>query len=224
MKARTSVGLDKTLGGSLQFYEQRSVQLPYYYRKLQKYLSFFADRKCVLELGSGQGDFLYLMKKAGIAAEGIDLDSDCVAICKKHAFKIRRQDAIAAVTKLASHYDGIFCSNIVEHLNTPQLVELFDQIAAKLPQGGKLGINTANPQALGIHADSFWNDITHVRMYPAALLSAMLQERGFEILVAGPDEDTRDQSLHRVMLRGLRSVLFGNYFGPPEICVIGIKK
>jgi SAM-dependent methyltransferase len=211
-------------GGALQFYEERKNQLPYYYRKLEKYLEFFKDRKGVLELGCGQGDFLYLMKEAGVHAEGVDLDPSCVKSCVTRGLKVRRQDALIAVGHLGKSLDAVFCSNVVEHLSTLQLESLFDRIAEELPAGGKLGINTANPEALGIHADSFWRDLTHVRMYPASLLRSMLEARGFEILVADADEDTRSQLLPVVIARMLRTAIFGNFFGPPEICVIGIKK
>jgi SAM-dependent methyltransferase len=208
----------------LGFYDDRRILFPGYYQKIGKFLDFFGDRKELLELGCGYGDFLKLLGERKVRGEGVDLDAASVARCRQEGLRVRKGDALKFLRQGAVRFDAIFCSNVVEHLTPESLLELLDLAAARLPQGGKLGICTANPQCLGIHADSFWRDLTHVRFYPLSLLSQLLEERGFKLIAAAPDEDTRPRSLLRNLLRRFRTLLVGNYFGPPEIYILAERR
>jgi SAM-dependent methyltransferase len=209
---------------ALEFYQRREADFPLLYRKIKKHLSFFADRKAILELGCGEGDFLELARRKGLKAEGIDLDPGCAEACRGRGLKAKAQDAVKALAASRGRHDAVFCSNVVEHLEPKALCALFDAAARSLPKGGKLGLNTANPRALGIHADAFWHDLTHVRLYPAPLLRSLLEARGFEVTAAGPDEDTRRQSPLLGLARLLRRALLGDFYGPPEIYVMAVKR
>ena len=55
----------------------------YVARSQEFYLSRFRDCRRVVDLGCGRGEFLELMRKEGIEAEGVDLDADAVAACKE---------------------------------------------------------------------------------------------------------------------------------------------
>ncbi len=54
-------------------------------------------------------------------------------------------------------------------------------IFQKLRPGGLIAIETPNPANLLMASHYFWNDPTHVRPLPEALLTFMLQYAGFSI-------------------------------------------
>ena len=208
----------------MTYYENRRAGNPYFYRKLEKYLAFFAGSRRLLELGCGQGDFLELCGRQGIRAEGVDLDAEAVKGCRARGLNVREQDATRALKTLKGRTDAVFCSNVLEHLDPADLEALLDAAAAALQRGGKFAASTANPKSLGVLAGPFWEDATHRRLYPPALLRQLLEARGFEVLISGEDEDTRSQAWYRVAIRAIRRLLVGPFFGPPETALMAVKR
>jgi O-antigen chain-terminating methyltransferase len=195
-------------------------------KKDDKFLKFFKDREIVLDLGCGDGRFLSLLNRKGILGYGVDSDKEAAKAARARVnppYFIYHGEILKFLGRTGEKFDGVFCSNVIEHLSPQELRTLFSLIAENMPPGGKLALTTANPQCLGILADSFWRDITHIRLYPTSLLVELLQTAGFKILKAGPDEDTRSQAPWRRALRAFRTLLIGNYFGTPEIYIMAVK-
>lgn len=192
-------------------------------QKHKKFLEFFRGKTSLLEIGCAYGEFLISARPYRLSLTGADLNRDAVAYCRRLGFIIYEGN-ILDFLPLAASFDAIYCSNVIEHLSPSDLKKLLTLIALNLSQGGKLGLSTANPQCLGILADSFWRDITHQRLYPLSLLCELLKKRGFRIVEAGPDEDTRPQSMPRKLLRRFRTWLIGDYFGAPEIYIFAVKE
>jgi len=192
--------------------------------KLKGYLRFFQGSRLVVEPGCGRGEFLALLKGQGVPGLGLELDPANARACRALGAKVLQGDALKLLAKQKpGSFDGFFCSNLVEHL-PPQAFERFlDLACGRLAKGGKLVLVTANPRCLGIHADSFWHDITHQRFYPLPLLCRLLEERGMQVVEAQADERLRPQTPHRRLVRALRTALIGDYFGPPEIYIAAVK-
>ncbi len=74
--------------------------------------------------------------------------------------------------------DGIFCSQVVEHLPPERLPEMIRLCASRLERGGVIAIETPNPECLAIFATHFYLDPTHTRPVPSALLAFYLEEFG----------------------------------------------
>ena len=144
------------------------------------YLPYFQGRSRVLDLGSGRGEFLALMKQNGVGARGVDNDAESVALCRGKGLEVEQADLFAHLATLADEsLDGVFSSQVVEHLPPARLPELVALIAQKLEPGGVVAIETPNPECLAIFATNFYLDPTHVRPVPAALLHFYLDESGF---------------------------------------------
>ena len=143
------------------------------------YLQDFIGRQSVLDIGCGRGEFLEAMRDAGVAASGIDLSEESVAMCRAKGLNAEVADLFVYLNDLPeASLDGIFCSQVVEHLAPERLPEMIKLCATRLSRGGVIAIETPNPECLAIFATHFYLDPTHTRPVPAALLSFYMEEFG----------------------------------------------
>jgi 2-polyprenyl-3-methyl-5-hydroxy-6-metoxy-1,4-benzoquinol methylase len=155
-----------------------------YVREKQRfYLPFFQGRRAVLDAGCGRGEFLELMREAGVPARGIELDAEAVEACRARGLEAQAGDLFAYLAALEDGaLDGIFSAQVVEHLPPQRLPEFARLAAAKLAPGGLLALETPNPECLAIFATHFYLDPTHQRPIPAGLLSFYLEEAGMGLI------------------------------------------
>ena len=143
------------------------------------YLDDFRAAAPVLDIGCGRGEFLTLLRDAGIEARGIDVDSEMVTHCREQGLEVEQADAL---THLASLEDdslgGIFCAHVLEHLSPPALFRLLELAVAKLRPGGVFAAETPNPLSL-IALANFSADLSHDRPLHPATLSFLARQAGF---------------------------------------------
>jgi O-antigen chain-terminating methyltransferase len=145
----------------------------------QVYVPYFAGRARVLDLGCGRGEFLELLRAAGVDARGIDLSAESVARCKAKGLDAEEADLFGYLaSQPEASLGGIFCAQVVEHLPPERLPELIQLAARGLEPGGVIAIETPNPECLAIFATHFYLDPTHTRPVPYALLVFYLEEFG----------------------------------------------
>jgi 2-polyprenyl-3-methyl-5-hydroxy-6-metoxy-1,4-benzoquinol methylase len=149
----------------------------------QFYRPLFEGRSQVLDIGCGRGEFLELMRDAGVAARGIDLAGESVAECRAKGLQADRADLFEYLAALPpASLDGIYCGQVVEHLAPERLPEFVKLAAESLERGGVLAIETPNPECLAIFATHFYLDPTHTRPVPHPLLAFYLEEFGFGLI------------------------------------------
>jgi O-antigen chain-terminating methyltransferase len=164
----------------LKFAEKFRGPETYVKQSQQRYAAFFAGCRSMLDLGCGRGEFLELMREVGIPARGIEQSAESVAICRHKGLEAAQADLFAHLDSLAdASLDGIFCSQVVEHLPPERLPELIALAHRKLARGGRIAIETPNPECLAIFATHFYLDPTHTRPIPPALLAFYIEEAGF---------------------------------------------
>lgn len=148
---------------------------------LSRYVEAFKGRTRVLDFGCGRGEFLQLLKDAGIGAYGVDLDEGMVEAAKQRGVDAVVADGLAHLAELEDgQLDGLFSSQVAEHLTTAQLMRLIDLASRKVRAGGLVVIETPNPESLFIFHAFFYVDLTHVRpIHPEAMRWA-LEAHGFE--------------------------------------------
>jgi 2-polyprenyl-3-methyl-5-hydroxy-6-metoxy-1,4-benzoquinol methylase len=152
----------------------------YVRRGLEFYVPHFAGRTAVLDIGCGRGEFLELMREKGVAARGIDLSAESVNLCRAKGLAAETADLFAYLRETpAGSLDGIFCSQVVEHLPPGRLPEFVALTREVLSRDGLLAIETPNPECLAIFATHFYLDPTHYRPVPSGLLAFYLEEAGF---------------------------------------------
>ena len=187
----------------------------------QAYLPFFTGRREVLDMGCGRGEFLELMRDAGVAARGIDLSRESVDYCRSKGLQAETADLFAYLADLAeASLDGIFSAQVVEHLTPERLPEMVRLAASRLERGGVLAIETPNPACLAIFASHFYLDPTHVRPVPHALLGFYMEEfgmGGIEVLERSPAIESMPE------LASLPEDFRGAFFGGLDYAIIGKK-
>ena len=133
----------------------------------------------MLDIGCGRGEFLELMHGMGVRARGIDLGEESIAQCLAKGLDAEVADMFAYLAaQPEGEFDGIFCSQVVEHLEPARLPELIRLCARALRRGGVLAIETPNPECLAIFATYFYLDPTHTRPVPHSLAAFYMEEAG----------------------------------------------
>ena len=178
--AREEAGTAQLLGFDYGRFAERFRGTEEYVKAGQQfYLPYFRACRNVLDIGCGRGEFLEMMKSAGVPAKGIDLSRESVDTCLHKALDAEVADLFVYLENLPeASLDGIFCSQVVEHLPAERLPEMIRLCATRLQRNGVLAIETPNPECLAIFATHFYLDPTHTRPVPHALLVFYLEEFG----------------------------------------------
>jgi O-antigen chain-terminating methyltransferase len=145
-------------------------------RYVRKFLGAVGE---VLDVGCGRGEFLEAARAAGIQARGVELNAECVALCRNKGLEVEQADLFTYLAGLPDQFlGGVYCSQVVEHLSPAAVARFVDLAVRKLRPGAWIAIETPNPECLAIFATHFYIDPTHVRPVPAALLRYYLMEAG----------------------------------------------
>jgi SAM-dependent methyltransferase len=142
-------------------------------RELQRpYLDLIGDRRPVLDVGSGRGEFIDLLAEAGIPAVGIDLDPGMVERGRQKGHDVQLGDAVSFLaTSDEPSYGAIFASHVIEHLTYEELVRFFELARKRLLPDGLLIAETVNPHSLSAFK-TFWTDPTHnAPLFPEVTLA-----------------------------------------------------
>ena len=143
------------------------------------YLEDFRDHGPVLDLGCGRGEFLGLLREAGVEARGVDADADMVAFARGEGLDVEQADALAYLEAADDgSLGGIFAAQLVEHLPPAHLVRLLELAHAKLRPGGILVAETINPLAPRALRDYF-ADLTHAQPLVPETLALLVGGAGF---------------------------------------------
>jgi O-antigen chain-terminating methyltransferase len=143
------------------------------------YVDDFRGAAPVLDLGCGRGEFLVLLREAGIEARGIDADADMVAYARGEGLDVEQADALAALDERADgSLGGIFAAQLLEHLPPSALVRLLELAAAKLRPGGVLVAETINPLS-PLAVRNYFADLTHAQPLVPETLELLVRQAGF---------------------------------------------
>ncbi|MGB7761280.1 MAG: methyltransferase domain-containing protein [Bryobacteraceae bacterium] len=185
------------------------------------YVADFKGCGNVLDIGCGRGEFLELMREAGVPARGIDSSIESVAACREKGLDAETADLFDYLRGLdEGQLDGIFCAQVVEHLPPERLPEMIRLAASRLDRHGIMVIETPNPECLAIFSTYFYLDPTHYRPVPAKLLSFYLSESGIGDLEVRRLEPAIDSLPALADLpRDFREVFFGGL----DYAIIGRK-
>ncbi|MCR4795893.1 MAG: class I SAM-dependent methyltransferase [Ruminococcus sp.] len=143
------------------------------------YLKFFRDKKKVLDIGCGRGEFLSLMQDNGITAEGVDIYEPYVEYCNMKGLKASCGDG-ADFLAHTEGIDGIFVGQVVEHLKPHQIIQLCNTAYERLEEGGCIIIETPNPTSLSIYTNAFYIDPSHIKPVHPLTMQYYLEKAGFK--------------------------------------------
>jgi O-antigen chain-terminating methyltransferase len=134
----------------------------------------------VLDIGSGRGEWLELLKENKLIARGVDVNETLAGQCRERGLEVEIKDAFAYLQSLPDGSLGAVTGfHIIEHLPMETLLELYAEACRVLASGGVAIFETPNPQNLLVGACNFYADPTHKRpLYPETQ-QFFLEYRGF---------------------------------------------
>lgn len=149
--------------------------------KQRQYIPYFQGASEVLDIGCGRGEFMELLREAGISSVGVDSDSAMAAECRRKNLEVHEADLLTHLRKAPDGgYGGAYAAQLVEHLQPTQLTELVQLLGRTLRAGSPVVIETINPLCLIAAQTHYRLDLTHARLIPPELLVFLLESAGFE--------------------------------------------
>jgi len=184
----------------------------------------------LLDLGCGRGEWLAVLRDAGIAAYGVDLNAGMVAEAQALEVDARCEDAVTHLQNLdESSLQAVSAFHFAEHVPLHVLEQVLDAALLALRPGGLLLIETPNPTNLIVGSAAFYLDPTHLRQLHPDFLAFFVESRGFEdvevhfvhpvvddaLLRAGAPDEGYDPRLSRVVESAEWAL-----FGPQDYVVV----
>lgn len=154
------------------------------------YIPYFKDKKSVVDLGCGRGEFLELLQENGIPCIGVDNYAEFVDYCKAKALHVIYGDAVNYLsTQEDNSIGGVFAAQLIEHLDNGQLLSLCRLAYKKLTNDGCLIMETPNPMCLSIYMNAFYIDPSHQKPVHPKTMEYILKREGFrEVEIVFPEK------------------------------------
>lgn len=177
----------------------------------------------VVDLGSGRGEWLTLLRDEGVPASGVDSHADFVEAARARGLNVVLGDAVAYLERLPpASVAMVTAFHLIEHVDTEALLTLLAAARSALRPGGVVLLETPNPANLRMAACDFYNDPTHRRPLPPALTEYLVTASGFvdvEVRALNPSrlrlEPTDRRPVEQLVVEAL--------YGPQDYAVLGHK-
>jgi SAM-dependent methyltransferase len=191
----------------------------------EPFAALFPKGGRVLDLGSGRGFVLALLRERGIDAYGVDIDGAAVAETRGRGLEAHEADAEAHLRTLADRsLDGIYSAHVAEHVLPGKLVEILRQARRVLKPGAPLVMATPNPATLTVSAHTFYFDPSHRRPIPPELFQFLLEVEGFtgvEVRTYARSDPRLREDVPEGPVRENAQLLNRTLFGDRDYAVIG---
>jgi O-antigen chain-terminating methyltransferase len=143
-------------------------------------VALFAGLAPVVDLGCGRGEFLELLREAGIEARGVEGSAHAVRECREKGLDVAAGDLLEFLrAQASSSLGGVFAAQVVEHLPPPALAALLAGAHRALRPGGRLVLETVNAASVLAFHEVFVRDLTHERPLHPETLRFMAAAAGF---------------------------------------------
>jgi SAM-dependent methyltransferase len=148
--------------------------------RLSTYVGDFRDRAPVVDLGCGRGEFLDLLREAGIEGRGVESNAAQAAECHDRGLEVEVGDLLSFLkARPTGSLGGVFAAQVAEHLPPPVLQEALREAHRALRPGGLLVIETVNPRSVTAFLEVYNRDLTHERPLHPDTLSFLASAAGF---------------------------------------------
>ena len=150
--------------------------------RLDIYLSDLEASPPVLDLGSGRGELLLMLREAGVEATGVEADPALTEAARRRGLDVIEGDVLEVLRKQDSESRGaISAIHLFEHLAPVTLAAALAEIRRVLRPNGVLIAECPNPHTLRVGAALYWQDPTHQRPLLPETLELMLRATGFSL-------------------------------------------
>ncbi len=147
---------------SIQAIERNFTLWDYFY---ERFLPKNKNSK-ILDLGSGEGAFVYYLQQKGyLDTYGIDISDEQIKLGETLGIeKIQKIDIISFLKKSENTYDFVIARDVLEHFTKPEIFEILKLTHNVLKQEGQMMIQV--PNGWGIwHEKIYYGDITHESLF-----------------------------------------------------------
>jgi O-antigen chain-terminating methyltransferase len=179
-------------------------------------------RMPILDVGSGRGEWLELLKEEEMEARGVDINPLLVAGCNKQGLHVAQGDLIQYLRTLPdSSLGAVTGFHIIEHLGLDALIKLLDETVRVLKSGGVAIFETPNPANVLVGSCNFYLDPTHQKPLPADLMKFLVEARGLcrvKIKYLHPYPNALESDGSKLM-----QVFKDHVYGPQDYAVIGYR-
>jgi SAM-dependent methyltransferase len=178
----------------------------------------------IVDLGSGSGEWLELLKEEHMVAVGVDVNQALATRCRDLGLEVIEKDCLAYLQGLPDQSVGaVTAIHLIEHLPFGKMVRLIDQSIRVLRQGGVVIFETPNPTNVLVGASTFHSDPTHRHPLHPDTMRLLLESRGLLRVSVVPlhpyEPGFRVPEESSVLARR-----FNDYFyGPRDFAVIGYR-
>ncbi|MFZ5815413.1 MAG: methyltransferase domain-containing protein [Bacillota bacterium] len=149
----------------------------------ERYLRYFKKGTNVLDVGCGRGEFLSLLKEAGIGAYGVDLNPEMVKLAQEQGLAVQEADAVEHLQSLPeSSLDGIFASHLTEHLPVVKLNQFLEESYRTLKPGAALVFETPNVASPVVLTMTYYRDWTHCPPIHPDTVRMLVELAGFQVV------------------------------------------
>ena len=145
-----------------------------------RYVALFSGLSPVADLGCGRGEFLELLRAAGVEGRGVEGNVRAVAECREKGLDVVAGDLVDFLrVQGPGSLGGVFAAQVAEHLPPPVLSALLAEAHRVLRPGGRLVLETVNAaSALAFH-EVYIRDLTHERPLHPETLRFLAAAAGF---------------------------------------------
>ena len=179
-----------------------------------------------MDLGCGRGEWLQIMHKEGVPvigvdhnesqASNIDIDGKDIRIIIADVYDWSCEQKDGSV-------DLVTAFHVIEHIPFHAVVAMLKEVLRVLTPGGKVILETPNPESLIVGAYKFWFDPTHIRPLPPKLMGRLMESLSFsyvQILRLHPDGRSLDFHERDGLPRELSELIAG----PLEYAILCERK
>jgi SAM-dependent methyltransferase len=147
---------------------------------MASYVPYFKNATHVLDVGCGRGEFLELLREAGVGGTGVDINHEMVEQCRAAGLNVSAGDALTYLNNVEDQsLGGLFASQVVEHLTPDYLLRFLEMAYHKLKPGAPIVLETINPACWSAFFDAYLRDITHVQPLHPDTLRYLLTATGY---------------------------------------------
>ncbi|MEP3528210.1 MAG: methyltransferase domain-containing protein [Sulfitobacter sp.] len=181
------------------------------------------DRKPVMDIGCGRGEWLGLLKDAGITAIGVDTNSVQIGEAQDQGLDARQGTARSALAEAEDNSLAcITAHHLIEHLPFEEVLWITREAMRVLAPGGLLLFETPNVRNVLVGATSFHNDPTHLHPMTDPVLNVLFETVGFYPV------ETRHLHPHEKLAEfmakpGFDPELANLMFGAQDLAILGHK-